>query len=616
MKGLNDDDRKYLSDWKQDFNLIESKINRIIPSMWATEKRIMPNGLTPMPGPFRWEVTPYLKEIIDCFSSHSGVNKVVIMKGAQLGFSVGILENLIGWIIDCEPGPTLFVSADKELAESVTETRIDRMIESAGIGYKIFSQVEKKHGKKTGDTKSKKEFPGGFLLPVGPNMGPKLRSHSIRFLLFDEIDGYLLEIKSEGDPLAIAERRTDAFSRTRKILYISTPTTEDESRIKPLYETGDQSKYYVPCKHCGEFQVLSWDHIKFEHDEQNRLIWESVHYECESCGEHWKNDDKSFFLPRGEWRSTEKPMEPGLRSFHLSSLYSPIGFRTWESIAQEFIKVKNDPPKLRAFANTVLGETWQERGEAPSWEKIMLRREDYIITRLPVYANPLVLTLGADVQKDRIECELVAWCDQKESYSVGYYVLFGDTSNIESEAWKSIYNILTREHAGLRITMALIDSGYNTSVVYQFCEQFGSGVYPCMGESTQGFSRRTFALRAVAGYAVKRVDIQTNQLKAEIYGDLRKHFDGEIFPSGYCHFPEEYGEEYFKMLTAEERVKEKTKSGAVRMVWKQIRQRNESLDCRIYALAGLYLLASMISEELSPDDPIPWDLFWKILKGS
>jgi hypothetical protein len=215
-------DRDVLADWLDDpQELIETRITRKRPSEWATEKRVMPNGLTSLPGPFRWETTPYLREIIDCFATSSPIQKVAIMKGAQLGLSVGVLENLIGWIIDVEPGPTLFVTADKELAESVVETRVDRMIESAGIAHKIFAQVEKAHGRKTGDTKSKKEFPGGFLLPVGPNVAGKLRSYSIKTILFDEVDGFPQEVGAEGDPLKLAERRTDAFSRTRKILYIA-----------------------------------------------------------------------------------------------------------------------------------------------------------------------------------------------------------------------------------------------------------------------------------------------------------------------------------------------------------------------------------------------------------
>jgi phage terminase large subunit GpA-like protein len=615
LSGLNFEDRALLASWHDDIaDLIESKINMMLPTEWATKKRILPTGLTSLPGPFRWETTPYLKEIIDCFAPGSGVHSVAIMKGAQLGFSVGVLENLIGWIIDCEPGPTLFVSADKEMAESVVETRVDRMIESAGIGGKIFAQVEKKHNKKTGDTKEKKEFPGGFLLPVGPNVGGKLRSYSIRFVLFDEVDAFPQETGREGDPLKLAERRTDAFSRTRKLLYISTPTTEEESWIKILYENGDQSRFFVPCKHCGEFQLIEWRGIKWDTDDHGRLVWESVRYECEKCGGAWHDEDKSFFLTRGEWRPTVKPVEPGRRSFHLSSLYSPIGFRPWGSIVQEWLQCKDDVTRLRVFLNTVLGEVWQDRGEAPRYEKIMLRREEWKNGSPDDDGKIQLVTLGADVQKDRIECEVIGWGKGFENWSLAYNVFPGDTSELSSPAWRGLYDLLTGGVSGLPILMSLIDAGYNTGTVYQFCEQFAGGVMPSMGESSQGWGKKYFTIRPVAGYAVKRVDIQTGLFKAEIYGALQKGPTSEgDFPAGYCHFPEEYGENYFKMLTAEERVREKNKAGIMTTKWKQVRERNEALDCRVYGFAALHVLASLAAADLGIDG-IPWDKIWELTK--
>lgn len=592
---------------------LPERIERELPSEWAERKRILSSGLTSLPGPFRWDVTPYLREIIDLFSPLESTQKVVIMKGAQLGFTVGILENLIGWIIDKEPGPTMFVSADKGMAESVVELRVDKMIESAGLAGKIFAQVEKAHGRKTGDTKSKKEFPGGFLLPVGPNVAGKLRSYSIKTILFDELDGYPLTVGAEGDPVKLAERRTDAFSSSRKLLFISTPTIEATSRIKQLYEAGDKNHYFVPCKHCGEYQVLKWEGIKYELDKKGALDWESVRYECSKCGKPWRNSDKALFLGKGEWRPTARASEPDLKSYHLSSLYSPIGFRSWESIVQEWVRIKDDYSSLKVFVNTVLGEPWQERGEAPRWERIMLRREDYEPGTVPEGARPLVVTLGADVQADRIEAEVVAWGKDKESWSVNYYVLEGDTSDLESVAWKGLYDVLMEDHAGLPIAMALIDAGFRTTHVYQFCEQFVSGVMPCMGESMQTYGRRIFQIRSVPGYATQRVDIQTSQLKGELYGYLQRVPSDESFPPGYCHFPLAYTEKHFKQLTAEERVSEKLRSGGTRYVWKKVRERNEQLDARIYAMTGLYVIASIV-RELSPDDPINWKDFWEILE--
>lgn len=612
-------------------SLIRHEITHLSMSEWAERKRILPQGLTSMPGPFRWETTPYLREIADCLSATSPVQKVAVMKGAQLGFSVGVLENWIGYTIDVEPGPMLYVSGDKGMAEAAVEVRIDRMIESAGLSGRIFAPVEKKHGKATGDTKGRKDFPGGFLMAIGPNVGAKLRQFSVQKIAFDEVDAYPQETGEEGDPLALAERRTDAFEAVRKILYISTPLVDQTSKIKPLFEAGDQRKFFVPCRSCGEYQELEWSRMKFARDETGRLIWDSVRYECASCGAHWRNEDKAFFLPRGEWRPTATPREPGFRSYHLSALYSPVGMRSWESIAQEWVEGHDDLPKLRAFVNTVLGEPFVERGEAPRWERIMLRREGWWPESIRIEDNriveygearrpdgALIVTIGADVQKDRIECEIVAWGQGKESWSIGYHVLPGETADLNSPAWSMLGEIIAMQHAGLPTALVLIDAGYNTPTVYQFVERYETGVAACMGDTRVGRQNRVFVVKDVEGYLARRVDLYTDQLKLEVYAGLGKAMpDSGLAPPGYCHFPEEYGEKYFRQLTAEERVPEKTRTGQRRYVWKiPDGRRNEALDCRVYALGALYVYASEISAQVREDGLVDWVAFWDWLSGS
>lgn len=331
---------------------IKTQVTHLTVSEWATAKRILPQGLSPLPGPWSWEVTPYLREIADCFSATSSVREVAFMKGSRIGATVGVLENIIGYVIDAEPGPMLYVGADAEAAETAVEMRVDQMISSAGLSHKIFSQGSKAHGKKTGDTKSKKEFPGGALLTVGPNSGAKLRGFGAQYALLDEIDAYRLEVGStdkkaktaaEGDPITLVKRRTDEYEATRKILYISTPLQAQTSRINQLFLEGDQRRYFVPCKHCGAMQYLKWRggdgkyRIKYEVDKAGRLVWDSVHYECEVCGTSWKNTDKAWFLPRGEWRATAESARPGFRSYHAPSMISAIGMRSWEDACQEWI---------------------------------------------------------------------------------------------------------------------------------------------------------------------------------------------------------------------------------------------------------------------------------------
>jgi phage terminase large subunit GpA-like protein len=60
---------------------------------------------------------------------------------------------------------------------------------------------------------------------------------------------------------------------------------------------------------------------------------------------------------------------------------------------------------------------------------------------------------------------------------------------------------------------------------------------------------------------------------------------GASYPPGACHFPQ-YGEEYFKQLTAERLVTRIVK-GFPRGSWeKEPGRRNEALDCRVYARAA------------------------------
>jgi phage terminase large subunit GpA-like protein len=59
---------------------------------------------------------------------------------------------------------------------------------------------------------------------------------------------------------------------------------------------------------------------------------------------------------------------------------------------------------------------------------------------------------------------------------------------------------------------------------------------------------------------------------------------GVAFPPGYCHFPR-YSEEYFKQITAEQLVAKLVK-GYRKLEWQKMRERNEALDCRVYARAA------------------------------
>ena len=615
-------------------DMIPDHVTRMTVSEWAEEKRILSADVTATPGPFRWNVTPYLKEIADCLSEASDVQEIVVRKGAQVGFTTGILENWIGYIIDVCPGPALMVDADKGMAEAGMEIRVDKMIESAGLQDKIFAQTKKKANKKSGDTKALKQFPGGFFMAIGPKVGAKLRKNAIRFLSFDEEDAYPQQVgtddgktANEGDTVDLAIRRTATFEQTRKILHGSTPLIESSSRIDRLFALGDQCYFEVPCPHCGQFQRIHWRdqdgtfRIKFKQDEAGHLIHDSVYYECEHCQGEIKNRDKWVILSLGKWVATAVPRRPHLRSFHVPSLLSIK--QSWEEICQMWIDAKGDLSKLRTFVNTVLGETWVEKGEAPVAEKVWARREGYEVGGVPPEARPLFCTVGADVQKDRIEAEVVAWGKDLESWSIEYLNLPGDTSDPTGDAWTALAKVIETTHAGLRVELAMIDSGYNSPVVYAFCDRYMAGVLPVKGyEKLQGDkgTSRVYSLFDVKGYRTQRADLDTTHLKLEVYNFLKRgtasgEAPTEPFP-GFCHFPVAYSKDHFSRLMSEDRLPKTMRNGRTIMVWEQ-HGRNEPLDARAYALAGVYVLFGerlrTLEEEADDDQKVlyGWADFWR-----
>ena len=422
------------------------------------------------------------------------------------------------------------------------------------------------------------------------------------------MDGWPRDVEGEGDSVALFLRAFRNFGHRRRILLASTPTTAGNSRIETAYEATDRRRYYVPCPHCEGFQVLKWSNVKWEKGKP-----ETAHYVCEHCGCVIYNHEKTEMLARGEWRADVPNWRGTVIGFHLSALYSPVGWFSWGDAAKLWVEAQGNEPKLKQFINTVLGETWKVKGEVPDWEKIYKGTEDYEIGTVP--AGGLFLTGGADVQKDRIEVEIVAYGRDKESWSVDYRILPGDTANINSDCWMQLDRILQSAfpHPSGRsfiIKSMAIDSGHNTQTVYNWCRKYSPDrVVPVKGmDSLSVILGRPQAVDVqVDGkrkkHAIKLWGVGVSHLKGELYGWLRldRPGDDEPFPPGFCHFPE-YDEEHFRQLTAEELIPHENKSThQMRYEWVKIRDRNEVLDCRIYARAAAALL------QIDKFQPKHWD---------
>jgi phage terminase large subunit GpA-like protein len=569
---------------------------QILVSEWADLYRRLPQKSSAEPGPWRTSRTPYLREPMDCMSARSPVEEVVFMKGAQVGGTEAIL-NALGYLIDHSPGPAMIVQPTVETAKRFSRQRLTPLLEETP---QLAGKVADSHTRDASNSMLTKEFMGGVLIITGANSAVGLRSMPARWLLLDEIDGYPADVDEEGAPIDLAEARQRTFAR-RKRMKISTPTIAGSSAIERAYMSTDRRRYHVPCPRCGEMQPLEFARLQWS--KLGRPPARAV-YCCRGCDGIIEDHEKTAMLAAGEWVPEDPDANPKVRGYHLSALYSPVGWMSWGQIAESFVRVHRNPEKFRVFTNTVLGETWAERGEAPEWERIRDRREPYVMRTVP--AGGLLLTAGADVQKDRIVFEVVAWGRGKESWSIDYAVLPGDTANLElvDGPWKKLDALMGRtfthqDGAEMPVRMLAVDSGYNTQQVYTWCRRYPlNRVIAVKGvvggavliSSPSAVDIKLTGKRPVRGYKVWPVC--GSVAKSELYGWLRldRPAEGEAYAPGWCHFPE-YDDEFFRQLTAEHLISVKNKKGFIRYEWALVPGReNHALDARVYARAAAQIV--------------------------
>jgi phage terminase large subunit GpA-like protein len=556
---------------------------------WANSRRILTEVSSREAGKYRTDRTPYLKEIMDCMSVHDPTTEIVIIKGTQVG-GTEIANNFVGYIIDVAPGPTLYMLPTVELAQEHSKNRIAPMIEKTPELTKKVSPVRSRDG---GNTVLSKQFLGGALYLAGSNSGASYRSKSIRYLILDDIDGFVLDVEGEGNPINLAEKRTDTYSSRKKIIKISTPTEKGSSLVAVEYETSDQRGYHVHCPFCDGLQTLEWGGkgepfgIKFEVAEnQVTDCW----YVCRKCGARIDEHYKTQMLAGGVW--IPKYPERTKRGYHISGFMSPAGFVSWRQIASEFWKAKDNIQSIKVWVNTRKGEVYDEPGIQPEWTEIKARAEAYEALTVPL--GGLLLTAGVDVQDDRLAVVVRAWGLGEESWLVWYGEIYGDTS--QDMVWSQLDQILYRtfdraDGAGLRITSAGVDSGgHRTQEVYNYCRTRTPIVFALKGAS--------IAAKPVIGrptsqdvtWQGKKIEngvqlwpVGTDTAKAVIYSRLKMTDTGP----GRYHQYIGLADEYYLQLTAE-RLVTRFKDGYPYREWQNIRPggRNEVIDTEVYAYAA------------------------------
>lgn len=572
-------------------------------STWADANRMLSQKASAEPGRWRTERTPYLREIMDEMSPSSPAQRVVFMAGAQVGKSeTG--NNWLGFVIHHAPGPMLLVQPTVDTAKRFSKQRLAPMIEETPI---LHERIANNSSRDASNSMMTKEFDGGVLIISGANSAAGLRSMPVRYLFLDEIDAYPLDVDGEGDPIQLAEKRTTTFAR-RKVYMCSTPTVKDVSRIEREYLRSDQRKYFVACPHCDHSQWLQWKNLKWDNDDPHTAA-----YACEECGTLIEERHKADMLANGEWRATA-PSDGKTVGFHLSSLYSPLGWKSWSEIAAEFMQAKGDPSLLKTFVNTVLGETWEDDYSAKLGADDLKNRVEFYTPGVAP-ARTLVVTCAVDVQDNRLAVKLMGWGRDEEGWVIDHMEIYGDPS--QPKLWAQLDEVVMKPVAHelaqpMKIAATAIDSGgHFTSEVYAYCrDRRAHNVFAIKGQSQRGkqpIGKPSKVDLNWKGRTIKSgaevYPVGSDTIKSTIFARLKLNEPGP----GFLHFHAELPKDYFDQLTAEKQITKYVKGFPVREWVKKSGARNEALDVMVYNYAALQWLYTRFNRRTI------WDQFEKSL---
>lgn len=552
-------------------------------SEWADANRVLSVMGSAEPGPWKTGRTPYLREIMDQLSEHAPARLVAFMKSSQVG-GTEIGSNWLGYVMAHAKGPVAVVMPTEKSLNDWTLQKFTPMAEDTPA---VKDVIYRRTNTGSDNSAQRKRFTGGILYFKTAGSTAELKSTSLRYAIADEVDEYDWSTL-QGDPLGLLEVRLTTF-HDRKLFVPSSPTMKDASRIEELFNAGDRRRYHVPCPHCGEFQPLVWANLRWEKrpDNPRRVI--DAWYACKECGAEIEEHSKPDMLARGRWIA-EAPDAP-YPSYHINAIYSPIGLGlTWRELAAEWIEAQDDPAKLMRFMNTRLGESWADRSRDIKPNSLSARAEPYQLRTVP--PGCLVITVGVDVQDDRIEVQVLGHGKHSRTWTLDYHVIPGNPA--DDATWDRLAEYVNAVEFSnsqgkvLRSEACGIDTGgHHTHAVYAFCRA-GRVRRPMAlkGASTPGRAilgrpswqdinwRGKVIKKGVALYAVG-TDTAKHLLFNRLHGDAEKDPSERL-----VRFSQELEASFYDQLTAE------AFNPRANRWEKKKGKRNEALDTWIYALAA------------------------------
>jgi phage terminase large subunit GpA-like protein len=494
-------------------------------------------------------------------------------------------------------------------------------------------------------TKTRKIVAGVPLRLAHAGSSTALKSDPAALALTDEADELLANVKNQGDPIGLIDRRGETYADFVHAI-VSTPSRgpievkrdeesglefwaeQDlevvESAIWRLWQQGTRYHWAWPCPHCDEyfiprFRCLQWP--KGATPSEARM---SATVGCPRCGSLIENHQKAGMNERGVYVAPgqsvtrdgevlgEPPLSPTV-SFWVSGLASP--FRTFGERAAEFLEAvrSGNQAEVQTVLNGGFGELWAPSGgDAPEWADVANKARGSGYLRGVVPDGVRVLTLTADVQTNGIYWLVRGWGPRATSWLVDYGQLLGHTA--DAEVWEQLGDMVTSPIGGLPIRMAFIDSGFRPgrvdslpiNRVYEFCRRFQHRVRPTKGSSAPMrvplLTSKIEVTRSgkASRFGLELVRLDTDHWKSWVHERMR-------WPEGAAgawYLPANTDEDYCRQVVSEARVK----GPGGRPRWVDRHRENHYFDCEamqgaIGHLLGVQRLAGEIPAPEASTDP-------------
>jgi phage terminase large subunit GpA-like protein len=181
----------------------------VAPTVFAESEIVLPASANARPRPLR--LTAYQRESVEAVADDD-TEIIVLMLASQTGKST-IMNAIMGHCIAASPGSMLHVSPKEKEATEFVRERLDPLISSSPALRGLIGKGDATRKGSSGgvNSVSLKTFPGGSLAFASSYKPDELAARAIKYVFLDEVDRFATSAGAEGDPVALAIKRTATF---------------------------------------------------------------------------------------------------------------------------------------------------------------------------------------------------------------------------------------------------------------------------------------------------------------------------------------------------------------------------------------------------------------------